>query len=356
MTSGARRLIPAVIVLASLVCALLLRVFVFPSCGPQISVYHDSPVGIMGTETNLTALVPYSSLDIPRQGVKNAELALRRIEAMMSAHLEFSELSIFNASTPGEPTELSPELMDLLRTARKFTADSDGAFDVTVGPLIKLWKDADGAKEPPSDQQVQPVRAMCGWNHIELRQNAAVRLTDSVTVDLGGIAKGYGIDQAADAMKQAGCSAGVIDVGGDVRFFGQKPDGQQWTFTVDNPFGEGFIGTFKMDEGAVCTSGNYRRNVTIGGKRYSHIIDPRTGWPAETSPSVTVLAPTATIADAWATALSVRGPDGLALLPEGVEAMLVIGTTQKYSFVTTEGFMERHWASDADNQIWPGKE
>jgi len=190
--------------------------------------------------------------------------------------------------------------------------------------------------------------AQCGWQHIELREDGAVRLTDDVSVDLGGIAKGYGIDRAVDAMQRAGCRAGVVEVGGDVRFFGLKPDGGRWTFRVRDPFGPGVLDTYEMEAGAVCTSGNYERGSTIVGKRRSHIIDPRTGWPAEAAPSVTVLAATAMIADGWATALSVLGPPGLECLPDGVEAMLIVPAPDDYEVITTDGFMARHRAGAAE--------
>lgn len=348
MTHRTRAYFLAAILVAALVAALLLRIFIFPAGADEVLAWTYEPVGIMGTETKLTVYDTARRADSAGEALLNATYALRRVEALMSTRLAHSELAIFNRAPVGEPTELAPELIALLRTSRQLAEDSDGAFDVTVGPLIELWKRAGQAKQLPTDTQIAAAMAQCGWAHIELREGEAVRLADNAAVDLGGIAKGYGIDQAVEAMRRAGCSAGVVDVGGDVRFFGRKPNGRPWTFRVRNPFGPGFIGTFEMDAGSVCTSGNYQRFSIIDGRRYSHIIDPRTGRPTEAAPSVTVTAPTAAVADGWATALSVLGPDGLKYLPDGAEAMIVIGTPDDHEIITTPGFPRRLEPSGED--------
>jgi len=348
MTGRARQYLAAGALAAAIVTALLLRALVFPPRLDEVRPTRYAPDKIMGTDTVLTAYGSARESERVTDALLAAEDALRRVETMMSVHMTRSELSVFNSAAAGEFTELSPELMAVLREARQLAADSDGAFDATVRPLIELWKLTRRTKQLPTDEQIAAAMARCGWEHIELRESGAVRLTDDVSVDLGGIAKGYGIDRAVDAMQRAGREAGVVDVGGDVRFFGRKPDGAPWTFRVRNPFGPGVFDTYEMEAGAVCTSGNYERGSTIGGKRYSHIIDPRTGWPAEAAPSVTVVAATAMIADGWATALSVLGPAGLECLPDGVEAMLVVGTPDDYELIATDGFMARHRAGAAE--------
>jgi len=160
-------------------------------------------------------------------------------------------------------------------------------------------------------------------------------------IDLGGIAKGYGIDQAVQALKDDGVSGGLVNVGGDIRCFGRPPKGDLWEIKIKDPFKkEGIFAKLGIKSGAVCTSGNYFRFVEIGDKRFSHIIDPRTGIPAEAAASVTVMAPTAITADAWATALSVLGPSGLEIIPENksIEAMIITGTPDNPEVHMTEGF------------------
>ena len=221
------------------------------------------------------------------------------------------------------------------------TDTSDGAFDATYAPLFRLWSDAGLAGALPSDQEIAAARALCGWGKFELSPGGAVKNAAGARMDLGGIAKGFGIDQAVEAMAEAGCAGGIVDVGGDLRVFGDKPDGTPWALAVRDPFGPGMIGIVHLEEGALCTSGNYERFSIIDGQRYSHIIDPRTGRPTDTNPSVSVIAPTAAVADAWATALSVLGPEGLALLPDGVDAMIVTGEPDDFQITWTDGFAAR---------------
>ncbi len=348
MTGRARQYLAAGALAGAVVTALLLRALVFPPRMDEVPHTHHTPARIMGTDTVLTTYGSARESETVTDALRAGEDALRRVEAMMSVHLTSSELSVFNSAPVGEFVKLSPELMTVLAAARQLAADSDGAFDATVRPLIELWKLAGRTKQLPTDEQVAAAMARCGWEHIELREDGAVRVSGDVSVDLGGIAKGYGIDRAVEAMQRAGCEAGVVEVGGDARFFGRKPDGAPWTFRVRDPFGPGVLDTYEMEAGAVCTSGDYERGSTIGGKLYSHIIDPRTGRPAEAAPSVTVLAATAMIADGWATALSVLGPAGLELLPDGVEAMLIVPAPDDYEVITTEGFMARHRAGAAE--------
>ena len=168
-------------------------------------------------------------------------------------------------------------------------------------------------------------------------------------MDLGGIAKGYAVDQAVAAMTSLGIRGGVVDAGGDLRCFGSRPDGQSWKVAVRDPFHAADasappLATLRVHDAAVCTSGNYFRYVQIQGRRYSHIIDPRPGphmgMPAEAAPSVTVVAPTAIVADMWATALSVLGAGGLSLLPPEahIEAMVVEGMVHDVHIRMTDGF------------------
>ncbi len=352
----------AAMLAGALLAALLIRVLVFPPAAEldgraAAIIWHEdgdvlvgrlSDNGIMGTSTALTAMGSADQKETLTQALLAGEDALRQVEAMMSSYKPDSELSVFNSAPAGQFVEMSPEFMAVMRTAKQLADDSDGTFDVTVRPLIKLWKLAGDTKQLPTQEAIDLARSQIGWRHIELRAGGAVRLTDEVSVDLGGIAKGYGIDRAVAAMQQARCATGVVDAGGDVRFFGEKANGKRWIFRVDNPFGSGHLETFfEMSAGSVCTSGNYRRFAKIDGKRYSHIIDPRTGWPADAAPSMTVIAPTAILADGWATALSVLGPDGLELLPSGVEAMLIVGSSaDDWRAITTPGFLARHTNMD----------
>jgi len=258
----------------------------------------------------------------------------------MSAWLTKSEISRLNRAAAGEDVALSPETLTVLQVARRAALETDGAFDATCRPVIELWREAAKRGRLPSDTEMGEARAASSWDLIELTDGGARKRADSARVDLGGIAKGYGIDQAVEAMRKAEVLGGLVDVGGDLRCFGQPPEGSFWTVDVRDPFGEGRLGELGVWGAAVCTSGDYARFVEIEGRRYSHIVDPRSGRLAEAASSVTVVAQTAMEADVWATALSVLGREGIERLPGGVEAMLVIGKADDYEMICTPGFTE----------------
>ena len=221
--------------------------------------------------------------------------------------------------------------------------------------MENLWKNCAKTKKLPTPAQRKTARNESRWADIKLSSDGAQKLSDTACVDLGGIAKGYGIDLAVEALKTGGASAGIVDIGGDVRCFGEKPDGTKWKIVVRNPFEPESpkpLGVLEIPGMSVCTSGNYERFFEIDGKHYSHIVNPKTGVPAKGYPSVTVLAPDAKTADAWATTLSITGPKGFELIekiPESssVEAMIVVGTRDKYELEMTDGF-KKYFHTDSD--------
>ena len=304
--------------------------------------FHHNPSAVMGTQTKLTVVLGDNEQARARQALERAERALRDVETKMSSWLDSSELSRFNTAPAGAVTPLSPETLQVLAAARTVARDTNGTFDVTCRPIIELWKQAKKTEKLPDAAALAAAREQSRWDDIELRARGAVKRSATACVDLGGIAKGFGIDQAAEALIAAGAAGGLVDVGGDIRCFGQRDTGGPWQVGIRSPFtsAESIFAVLSIGDGAVCTSGNYLRFAEIGGTRYSHIVDPRTGWPVDAAPSVTVVAKTAMTADAWATALSVLGAAGLKLLPagEGIEAMIVEGGPDDYRIHYSDGF------------------
>lgn len=312
---------------------------------PMLVAIEETPAYIMGTECLLRAVVPADQTAAATKAIKAAETALRAVELKMSAHLDSDsvEISKFNNAPAGKFVPLSAQTIEILALAKKISGQTFGAFDVTSAPLFRLWKKSGHEKRLPTEDQLAMTMELCGWEQFEIKNKGAVKHRGGAMLDLGGIAKGYGIDRAVEAMKKSGARGGLVNVGGDIRCFGSQLDGKPWRISIKDPFHAGkdqHIGVLRLKAGAVCTSGNYHRYVKINSVRYSHIIDPRTGWPADAAPAVTVVAPTAAVADAWATALSVLGEAGLDLIDKksGIEAMLVIGTPEDHHFATTNGF------------------
>lgn len=307
---------------------------------PRLVAVVSNPARVMGTTCTLVAVVPVRRQEAGQRALREAEAALRRVEAHMSTHLERSELSRLNDAPAGQSVSLSADTLAVLAAARSFHAATAGAFDATCRPLVELWRDTARAGSLPAPTAILQARARSRWDLLDLLPEGAVKRGAGVRVDLGGIAKGWGVDQAAEALEQSGVRGGMVEVGGDLRVLGVQPTGAAWPVDVRHPFADGVLTTLRLSGGAVATSGNYARFSVIEGRRYSHIIDPRSGWPADTTPSVTVVAPDAMTADPWATALSVLGPPGLALLAEqpAIHAMLITGTPERCAIHTTPAF------------------
>lgn len=304
-------------------------------------LFRVQPQGIMGTTCSLTVVATSAEMEKVKLALQSAENALRQVEAQMSTHLEASMVSRINQAAAGEKVELTPELLTLLRKSKRLAQETDGAFDVTCRPMLQVWKQAGQQGRLPNESELDEARTHSGWAGFAFEENAIVKVRKGAQIDLGGIAKGYGIDRAAEAIRRGGFENFLVEVGGDIRCGGMQPDGRPWLVAVQNPFYAFAIGEVALNEAAVCTSGNYQRFVEIDGKRYSHILDPRSGYPAEMTPSVTVIAPDTTTADVWATALSVLGVEGLSRLPEGVEALIVMGTDDgNYSLAATGGMTD----------------
>ncbi len=304
---------------------------------------QSEPIRIMGTSCRLVAIARpggsgAAAERATRQALAAAEAELRRVEVEMSTWIEATPVSHLNQAPAGTLVPLPPGVIEVLRASRDFHEATRGAFDITCGPLIELWRAAGLSGKMPTPTAIQTARAASRWDALDLADHGATKRNAEVRVDLGGVAKGYGIDQAIAAMRTAGVAGGLVDVGGDVRVFGNQAGQDRWEVQLRDPGGRGIAGTLAVRAGAVCTSGDYFRFVEIDGQRFSHIVDPRSGRPAAGVRSATVVAPRAIVADAWATALSVLGEAGLAELPDGVEGLLLVGEKGSLRAVGTDGF------------------
>ncbi len=312
--------------LVASVAALLLTCQAAPkSRQGSVAVFVSEPVGVMGTQTSLAVVLPREEANRGREILSSVEAELRRIEALMSTWIEESEISRLNAAPEGEPVPLSADSLEVLRVARQLFDQTKGTFDVTCRPLIERWRLAGDEGRLPTEEDLAERRLASDWSQIDLTEQGARKSRNTASVDLSGIAKGYAIDQALLVMRRSGAAGGLVEVGGDLRVFGVGPEGEEWSVGIRSPLEDRAWGEMKLGDRAVCTSGDYARYVEIDGQRYSEVIDPRSGRPAESSSSVTVVAGDAITADAWATALTVMGPAGLDLLPRGerIEALIV---------------------------------
>jgi len=267
---------------------------------------------VMGTFFTVSAYAPDSA--VASAAVAAAGRAVFRVDSLMSTWQPESEISRLNAAAgSGEWLPLSAETLGVLQASAALARASDGAFDVTVGPLMRAWGFRGGEARPPSVAVRDSAGALVGYQLLELDSaGQRARLARAgAAVDLGAIAKGYALDVAAAALRAAGAQAGMVDLGGNVLAFGPPPAGRAyWTVGVLDPRDPGgTIGQVRLREGAVATSGDYEQFFEVAGVRYSHIMDPRRGEPARGTLQVTAIAATGLQADGLSTALFVMGPE-----------------------------------------------
>lgn len=259
-----------------------------------------------------------------------------RIESLMSYHRQDSELNTVNRCAAREPVPVNPMTFEVLRQAIHFSEVSEGTFDVTVGPLVDLWRTAGQANEPPTEEALAEARRKVGFRKLTLDDKAmTVRFAEEgMRIDLGGIAKGYAVDKAVEAMAKHGALGGMVDLGGNIRCFGRAPRGQEkWRIGMQDPNvapddlnPSKYLLVLEIADMSVATSGDYRRFTVVEGRRQSHVLDARSGRGAEKLVSDTIIAPDATTADALSTAVNILGPEaGMALVERlpGVEAILI---------------------------------
>lgn len=250
-----------------------------------------------------------------------AHAAFARIDALdrtLSDYMPTSELSQLSARSGGEPIEVSADLYRVLERSIEVSRASDGAFDVTIGPLVQLWRAARASGELPSAAAIDDARSRVDWRAIELDpQRRTARLAKrGMQLDVGAIGKGYAADAALETLRAAGITRCLVALSGDIRVGDPPPGRDGWRIASSVPEVDpaGPRGLTFADRG-ISTSGDTEQFVEIGGARYSHIVDPRTGLGLTSRTSVVVIAPDATTADALATAACVLGPSaGLALV------------------------------------------
>ena len=298
---------------------------------------------MMGTFVTITLLA--SSEEEAQDACTAAFAKIQRVDSLMSTYRADSEISEANRRAGTEPVPLSDETMEVLALSAKYSELSGGAFDITIVPLMKLWKAAQRDGTMPDAAAIRDAAALVDYHNVTLDNEArTVRFAQPLTeVDLGGIAKGYAVDLALAELSNKGTTAALVNAGGDIATLGRPPETGAWRIGIQKPgrANERLPEVVHITTGAVATSGDYERFVEINGKRYSHIKDPRTGMPVEKIYSVTVVAPNATAADALATACSVLGPiDGLKLAAtlDDVEVMYIIAGDAGPEIAKSEGF------------------
>ena len=321
-----------------LFCSLLVAVGLLAACAED-----PGPVELSGHTMGTTWHVTYthSELSSPASRAQlrtGIEKLLQGVNTSMSTYQSDSEISRFNRQDPNQWFSISPGFLLVLETAMTIGEKSHGAYDVTVGPVVDLWGFGPNprADSVPDEALLHELLGQVGQDELQLDgENRALLKLSELSLDFSSIAKGYGVDQVAEWLALQGLQDFLVEIGGEMRLSGKNPRGEKWRIAIEQPNAlPGSVArAISVSNNAVATSGDYRNYFEVDGRRYSHTIDPRTGYPiSHDLVSVTVIHPQSMIADAWATALMVMGSqDAMAMAQEqGLAVYFIRRTGQEY--------------------------
>ncbi|MDO6460789.1 FAD:protein FMN transferase [Granulosicoccaceae sp. 1_MG-2023] len=338
MTSVAKRL-------PSLLPALLLA-----ACSSQ----SDLPAGVtltghtMGTSYSITLADKPADIS-PDVLQTEIDTRLEAINAEMSTYIDDSVISTFNHTDTTDWFPVSADFADLVSVSLEISQATEGAYDVTLGPLVDLWGFGGGSEQGedriPSAQEIEATRARTGYDKLSSRAEPSAIRKDhgDLEIDLSSIAKGYGVDEIAGLLEQHGVSDYLVEIGGELRVKGHSPRGDAWKIAVEKPDAgqQSVQRVISVGDRAIATSGDYRNYFEKDGKRYSHTIDARSGRPViNRLASVTVLADRAALSDGWATALMALGEARAPAVAEKNElaAYFIIKADEGFRLVETPAF------------------
>ena len=303
----------------------------------------------MGTRYHITVMTN------PDVALSEAELKqavdeqLRLLNQQLSTYLSDSELSRLNAVPVDETQHISANLFDVLMLSLELGWLSNGAFDITVGPLVNLWGFGPGGLERdanvPDEREIARSKSRVGFQNVEFNivDNSVIKRRD-VYIDLSAIAKGFAVDKIAELLSFAGYTDYMVEIGGELRLQGNSPKGQPWKIAIESPSANTFgqlHQAVNISGASMATSGDYRNFFEVDGKRYSHTIDPTTGYPINHQlASVTVISDSAAYADGLATAINVMGPElGMRMAEShNLAVYMIINTPQGFVAKVSKDF------------------
>lgn len=292
---------------------------------------HTMQIFALDTVIDITA---YG--DNSKEAVNKASAEIYRLEKLFSVTNVTSEIYKLNTSD-GKEVKLSEETYTLLKFSKDISHIAEGNFDITIYPVMKLWGFTQKEYRVPSESEINQVLSSVDSDNLVLHNNNTAKLLNNAQVDLGGIAKGYIADKAAQAMKDAGCNSGLISLGGNVCTIGEKNSEKSWNIGIMHPDSNTYFATIDVEECSVITSGAYQRNFTENGITYHHILDPETGKPSDSDAlSVTVIGKDGAFCDALSTAIFIGGSEFAENLREKSSDFEYIILTEKNEVVASK--------------------
>lgn len=282
---------------------------------------------IMGTVVNLSM---YD--DIDEDIFEGAFNTIRNVENTMSLNIEDSELNKVNNNAYSKPVEISDQLSYVFKKSIEYAEISNGSFDITIGPISKLWSIGTDQAKVPKPQEIESVISKVNYKNIEIKDNQVKLSKDNMIIDLGGIAKGYAADQVVNYLKSKNIDRAIVDLGGNIYTLGSKDKDTPWTVGIQNPYNESrgdYLGLISVSDKSVVTSGVYERYVEKDNKKYHHILSPFTGYPIDNElMSVTIVSDLSIDGDALSTAAFALGLEKGTQLVESLDDVDAIFVTK----------------------------
>lgn len=305
----------------------LLAFLVINSIVSTAQVVQKRTVTLMGSRFEITIVA--SDKSSANAYIDSSAAEISRIENLISDWIPTSQVSEINKNAGIQPVKVDKELLELTKRALYFSEISNGAFDISFAAAERIWKFDGSMTQVPSAEEVAASVKKIGYQNIliDTEKSTIFLKYSGMKIGFGSIGKGYAADKTKQLMRSKGVAAGIINASGDITTWGKQPSGKEWMIGITNPKKkEKIIAVFGISDAAIVTSGSYEKFVEIDHKRYSHIIDPRTGYPARGISSVTIFAESAAMANGFSTSVMVLGKEkGLKLINDhpGILGILI---------------------------------
>lgn len=324
-----------------IVVLIIVLTVILSSCSPQNGLVEEKMYekSFFAMDTFIQLRVYSTSKGVAQKALDDAQREIELIEKLMSAHLETSEVTKINRLSGTAGVNVNTKTLEVIKRGKEFGRITGGIFDITIGGLTKLWSINASNPVIPSERDIKESIGLIDYNRIRINGNEVFLENGGARLDLGGIAKGFGADLAAKAIANNGISRAMVNLGGDIVTIGRRSEERDWRIGIQHPRKRGeLIGVVEVSDVAVVSSGDYERYFEKDGIRYHHIIDTRTGYPAQSDLiSVTIVSDSAMDSDAYSTAVFIMGSkDGLDLIEgmDGIEGVLI---TQDLKFYVSSG-------------------
>jgi thiamine biosynthesis lipoprotein len=323
------------------------------SPAPERSVSY--PIHAMGTYVNVTLVTPDSTASAPDAAA--AHDAIQLVDSLMSNWTTTSEVARINRVADSVTTRVQPLVADVIARSLRVWRESDHTYDITVEPLVRAWGFIGGPRRVPTAEEARAAWALVGAGDVAFDSAAATIhfARRGMRIDLGGIAKGYAVDQAMRVLRARGVKAALVDASGNMMSLGHPPASEHWRIGLRDPRDRvPYFARMWLEGDAISTSANYEQFVTQDGKRYGHILDPRTGRPASGLLAVIVVAPDATTSDAWDTPLYVLGLEAAKAkaVARGDVAAVLVEPGEGRDTVWVESVLKPRFALEPNAERW----